>query len=55
MPKGYPALAEPGWVVKTSRFAGPGPTRMGLEVTLTRPEEVNSMVISPVTLCERLV
>src|SRR6185369_5251061 len=41
MPKGTPALAEPGWVAKTSRSADAGPTTIGSEVTLVRLVALN--------------
>ena len=36
MPKGTPALAEPGWMANTRRSAGAGSTTIGAEVTLIR-------------------
>ena len=50
MPKGVPAAAEPGCVVKASCAAAAGLTAMAVEVVLVKPLLVNSYVDSELIL-----
>ena len=54
VPNGPPAVALPGWVVKTRWSAAAGLTLIELEVTLVRLPLEKVIVMLVATLCERL-
>jgi len=54
-PNDPPAVALPGWAVKTRWLAAAGPTLMGLEVTLVKLPLEKVIVMLVATLCDRLV
>ena len=55
MPKGEPAVALPGWVVKASAPTAAGPMAMVLELVPVRPVELKLIVMLVATLWARLL